>query len=96
MSNIKRTNTKHSLRAVALAVLSIGFAATVSFPAAAHVAAHAPRSTWHQTGDFYFNQPASIQRGVAPDSYPPADSHSYPPPDYCDLPSAGCESYLSN
>ena len=88
MSNIKRTNTVRSLRAVALAVLSIGFVATASFPAAARVAEHAPRSTWHQQGQVYFNQADSSPRNAAADSYPP--------PDYCDLPSAGCESYLSN
>jgi hypothetical protein len=58
MSTIKPTNTVLSLRSVALAVLSLGFAAIARFPAAARVAAHDPRSTRHQQENFYFNYSA--------------------------------------
>jgi hypothetical protein len=100
MSSIKCTNRVISLRGVVTAILSLGFAATAGLPSAARVGvivqpaqhAHFAQANWQRPEKVrnyrYFNHAAPTQPGwtYTPDL----------PPDACDLPSTGCESYLSN
>jgi hypothetical protein len=94
MSRTKCTNNVLSLRAAAMAVMSLVFAATASFPAAARDARNAQfvqsnrYLREHVPNHRYFNYAGSIRPGF---TYVPEV-----PRDACDLPSTGCESYLSN
>jgi hypothetical protein len=91
MSNIQHTRGVLSLRAVTIAVLSLGFAVTASLPATARVGV-AVQPNWHRQENAqdlrYFNYAAPIEPGLTYVPNVPRDS--------CDLPSAGCQSYLSN
>ena len=75
---------------LAIATIAVGLVAGQSLPAAAHVGvAMQPdrggreQVQMHRNVDYAPVQPARTYASSAP-------------PDYCDLPSAGCESYLSN
>jgi len=75
---------------LAIAAIAVGLVAAQSVPAAAHVgvAMHPDRARHEQV---------QMHRNVGYAPVEPALTYtSSPPPDYCDLPSAGCESYLSN
>jgi hypothetical protein len=72
---------------IATAAIAAGLIAGASLPAAAHVRVGVQYS---RAG----REHAQIDRAFNYAPVPPAAT--YPPPDYCDLPSAGCESYLSN
>jgi hypothetical protein len=75
---------------LAIAALTVGLVVSASLPAAAHTRA-TMQPGWagrehvkmHRVLNYTSVQPGS--------TYVPSV-----PPDYCDLPSAGCESYLSN
>jgi hypothetical protein len=94
MSKTTRANNVPALRAVAVAVMSLVFAATARLPAAARDAPNAQFAQpnrhlrEHVPNHRYFNYEGSIRPGF---TYVPAV-----PPNACDLPSTGCESYLSN
>ena len=75
---------------LAIAAIAVGLVAGQSLPAAAHVGvatqpdrARREQVQMHRNLNYAPVQPALTYASSAP-------------PDYCDLPSAGCESYLSN
>ena len=75
---------------LAIATIAVGLVAGQSLPAAAHVsvAMHPDRAGREQV---------QMHRDLNYAPVKPALTYvSSAPPDYCDLPSAGCESYLSN
>jgi hypothetical protein len=75
---------------LAIAAIAVGLVAGQTVPAAAHVgvAMHPNRAAREQV---------QVRRNVNYAPVQPAPTYtSAVPPDYCDLPSAGCESYLSN
>jgi hypothetical protein len=86
----KKQHLTHFRSFLAIATIAVGLVAGQSVPAAAHVgiAVHPDRAEREQ-------MPMHPNVNYAP-VRPVPTSASYPPPDYCDLPSAGCESYLSN
>ena len=75
---------------LAIAAIAVGLVAGQSLPAAAHVsvAMHPDRAGHEQVRMHRYVDYAPVE--------PALTYTSSPPPDYCDLPSAGCESYLSN
>jgi hypothetical protein len=73
--------------ALAIAATAVGLVAVTTLPAAAHMRVAVQHS---RAG----REPAQVYRAFNYAPLPPATT--YPPPDYCDLPSAGCESYLAN
>jgi hypothetical protein len=86
----KKQHLTHFRSFLAIATIAVGLVAGQSMPAAAHVgvAIHPDRAAREQVQTHRNANYARVQ---------PAPTYaSYPPPDYCDLPSAGCESYLSN
>ncbi len=74
---------------LAIATIAVGLVAGQSLPAAAHVGvAMQPDRGGREQVQMQMHRNAPVQ---------PARTYaSSAPPDYCDLPSAGCESYLSN
>jgi hypothetical protein len=86
MRRIQRLNRFQN--SVAIAAVAVGLVASASVPAAAHTrAALLPvrAAQEHvQTHRQFTYAPNGLKEFVGV------------PPDYCDLPSAGCESYLSN
>ncbi len=75
---------------LAIATIAVGLVAGQSLPAAAHVgvATQPDRARREQV---------QMDRNLNYAPVQPALTYaSSAPPDYCDLPSAGCKSYLSN
>jgi hypothetical protein len=74
---------------LAIAAIAVGLVAGPSLPAAAHVGAKQPHWAGREQVQMHHHL-----------NYTPVERAptfvSSVPPDYCDLPSAGCESYLSN
>jgi hypothetical protein len=74
---------------LAIATIAVGLVAGQSLPAAAHGVAMQRDEAGREQVQMHRNlNHAPVQ--------PALTSASSAPPDYCDLPSAGCESYLSN
>jgi hypothetical protein len=86
----KKQHLTHFRSFLAIATIAVGLVAGQSVPAAAHVGvAMQPDRAGREQMPMHRNFNYAPVR--------PARTYaSYPPPDYCDLPSAGCESYLSN
>ena len=74
--------------ALAIAAMAVGLVAGMTLPAAAHVRVTGQHS---RAGREHAQMYRAFHYAPLP---PPATT--YTPPDYCDLPSAGCESYLAN
>ena len=94
MSKTNYMNNLLSLPTAAMAVMSLAFGATGSLPAVARDARYAQFARpnqylrEHVLNHRYFNYAGPIRPGT---TFVPEV-----PPDACDLPSTGCESYLSN
>ena len=82
----KKQHLTHFRSSLAIAAIAVGLVAAQSVPAAAQVGVATHRARHEQV---------QMHRNVDYAPVQPAYTSS-PPPDYCDLPSAGCESYLSN
>jgi hypothetical protein len=85
---------------VGFAAVAVGFVAGASLPAAASAAENLPAAArvdvalqpnWPGRG--HVKTYRDLNYGLVQDKLTYAHGG---PPDYCDLPSAGCESYLSN
>jgi hypothetical protein len=85
---------------VGFAAVAAGLVAGASLPAAASAAANLPararvnvalQPNW--TGRGHMKMYRDLNYGLVQNKLTYAQGG---PPDYCDLPSAGCESYLSN
>jgi hypothetical protein len=86
----KKQHLTHFRSLLAIATIAVGLVAGQSVPAAAHVGVA-------MQPDRAGREQMPMHRNVNYAPVRPARTYaSYPPPDYCDLPSAGCESYLSN
>jgi hypothetical protein len=79
------TSFRNSIATIAIAA---GLVAGVSLPAAAHV-----RTAMQPAGAAHEHTQVHRDFTYAPNGL---KEFGGVPPDYCDLPSAGCESYLSN
>jgi hypothetical protein len=86
----KKQHLTHFRSSLAIATIVVGLVAGQSVPAAAHVGVV-------RKPDRAGREQVQMHRNVNYAPVQPALTFASPvPPDYCDLPSAGCESYLSN